>query len=367
MSDTFAAPSTYHVTPDTLRRHPRRIAVYGAYGHTGRFVLAELRRRSFVPVACGRDAARLRELAKATGVEVRTAATDDPTALDAAFAGTDAVLHCAGPFLDTAGPVLDAALRARIHYLDVAAEQHAVARTLTRDAEARAAGVTVVPAMAFYGGLADLLVSAALDGAEDADVVDIAVALDRWHPTRGTRITGQRNHYPRTCIEDGHACVLPDPAPHRETDFPAPFGRLQTVLLTLSEATLVPHHIACRNLHSWMNLAPLADLRNPSTPSPVAADGGGKSTQRFAVDVRTHRHGRTCRATAEGRDIYAVTAPLLVEALQRILDGRVLGHGVLAPGQAFDPRDFLASLVPAGIAVAIGPQARDEATSPSTR
>ena len=102
---------------------PDRIAVYGAYGHTGRFVLDELRRRGFVPVACGRDAAKLAALAEATGVETRVADVDDPAALDAAFAGTAAVLLCAGPFMDTSTPVLDAALRARIHYLDVAAEQ----------------------------------------------------------------------------------------------------------------------------------------------------------------------------------------------------------------------------------------------------
>ncbi|HWG66464.1 MAG TPA: saccharopine dehydrogenase NADP-binding domain-containing protein, partial [Rhodanobacteraceae bacterium] len=99
------------------------IAVYGAYGHTGRFVLDELRRRGFTAVACGRDVARLRELTAATGIETRVASVDDPATLDAAFADVVAVLHCAGPFLDTAAPVLDAALRARIHYLDVAAEQ----------------------------------------------------------------------------------------------------------------------------------------------------------------------------------------------------------------------------------------------------
>jgi short subunit dehydrogenase-like uncharacterized protein len=325
----------------------RRIAVYGAYGHTGRFVLAELRRRGFVPVACGRDAARLRELAATTGVEVRVAATDDPAALDAAFAGTAAVLHCAGPFLDTAAPVLDAALRARISYLDVAAEQRAVVDTLARDAEAKAAGVTVLPAMAFYGGLADLLASAALDGATDADAVDIAIALDGWHPTRGTRLTGERNHYPRTYIEHGRNCTLPDPAPTRETDFPTPFGRMETVLLPLSEAILVPHHIACRNLHSWMNQAPLRDLRDPATPPPVAADDSGRSAQRFVVDVQVRRGNHVNRATASGRDIYAVTAPLLVEALQRVLDGRVHGNGALAAGQAFDARDFLTALAAA--------------------
>lgn len=335
-----------------MTMHPlRHIAVYGAYGHTGRFVLAELRRRGFVPVACGRDAARLHELATATGVEIRVAATDDPTALNAAFAGTAAVLHCAGPFLDTAAPVLDAALRARIHYLDVAAEQRAVADTFARDGEAKAAGVTVLPAMAFYGGLADLLASAALDGATDADSVDIAVALDGWHPTRGTRLTGERNHHPRTYIEHGHTRTLPDPAPVRETDFPAPFGRLETVLLPLSEAIVVPHHIACRNLHSWMNLAPLCDLRDPATPTPVAADDSGRSAQRFVVDVRVQRGNQDGRAIARGRDIYAVTAPLLVEALQRILDGRVRGNGSFAAGEAFDARDFLAALAPEAITV----------------
>ncbi len=328
-----------------------RIAVYGAYGHTGRFVLDELRRRGFVPIACGRDVARLQELAAATGIETRVAAVDDPAALDAVLAGTAAVVHCAGPFLDTAAPVLEAALRARIHYLDVAAEQRAVIDTLARDAGARAAGVTVVPAMAFYGGLADLLVTAALDGATDADAVDIAVALDGWHPTRGTRLTGDRNHYPRTCIEDGQVRTLPVPAPMRETDFPPPFSRQESVLLTLSEATLVPHHIACRNLHSWMNLAPLRELRDPATPAPTAADASGRSSQQFAVEVRVRCGNRNVRAGASGRDIYAITAPLLGEALQRILDGRVRDCGALAAGQAFDAGDFLASLASAGLAV----------------
>lgn len=329
-----------------------RVAVYGAYGHTGQFVVTELRRRGFTPVACGRDAERLDALAAVTEIETRAAAVDDPVALDAAFAGTAAVLHCAGPFLDTAAPVLDAALRARIHYLDVAAEQRAVTDTLARDAEARAAGVTVLPAMAFYGGLADLLATAALDGATLADDVDIAVALDGWHPTRGTRITGERNHYPRTYIEDGQTRTLPDPTPVREIDFPPPFGRQETMLLTLSEAALVPHHIQCRNLHSWMNLAPLRDLDDPATPTPTAADASGRSAQQFAVDVRVRCGDRSVRAIASGRDIYAVTAPLLVEALQRILDGRTRLRGALTAGQAFDACDFLAALASADIAVA---------------
>jgi hypothetical protein len=115
---------------------------------------------------------------------------------------------------------------------------------------------------------------------------------------------------------------------------------------------VVPRHIACRNLHAWMNLAPLRDLHDPATPAPVAADDSGRSVQRFVVDVRVQRGQHTCRAIASGRDIYAVTAPLLVEAVQRILAGQVRGCGALAPGEAFDPHGFLAALAPHALTLA---------------
>ena len=42
-------------------RRPARpvVAVFGAGGHTGRFVVAELQRRGIVPIAIARDAAAL--------------------------------------------------------------------------------------------------------------------------------------------------------------------------------------------------------------------------------------------------------------------------------------------------------------------
>jgi hypothetical protein len=51
-------------------------------------------------------------------------------------------------------------------------------------------------------------------------------------------------------------------------------------------------------------------------------------------------------ACKEPRDIYAFTAPLVVEAAQRILDGAAEGVGVLAPGEMFDAPDFLRALAP---------------------
>ncbi len=82
----------------------------GAYGHTAKFVLARLRELGLDPIPVGRDRDRL--AAVGTDPPPRVASADDPASLDRAFAGVAAVVNCAGPFADTAAPVIEAAIRA---------------------------------------------------------------------------------------------------------------------------------------------------------------------------------------------------------------------------------------------------------------
>jgi short subunit dehydrogenase-like uncharacterized protein len=52
----------------------RPILVYGAYGHTGRFIVAELIEKGFTPVLSGRDLGKLASVSAAHGeLEVRAA------------------------------------------------------------------------------------------------------------------------------------------------------------------------------------------------------------------------------------------------------------------------------------------------------
>src|ERR1700687_1447779 len=156
------------------------VSVFGAYGHTGRFVASELFKRGWTPILCGRDTAKLKAVSDAhPGSEVRVATVDDPASLDRAMSGAAAIINCAGPFIDTAVPVIEAALRSGIHYLDVAAEQAAVLAVFEKFAHAaRDTAVVVAPAMAFYGGLSDLLATAAMGDWSAADEISIATALD---------------------------------------------------------------------------------------------------------------------------------------------------------------------------------------------
>jgi hypothetical protein len=96
-----------------------------------------------------------------------------------------------------------------------------------------------------------------------------------------------------------------------------------------------------------MNDAPIADIRNPDTPAPAAADETGRSSQTFLMEVIARKGDAERRAVAHGRDIYAVTAPIVVEAAHRTVNGLGRTNGVVAAGQVFDARDFLSSLAPA--------------------
>jgi hypothetical protein len=331
----------------------REVAVFGAYGHTGRFVVAELRARGFVPVLGGRDAGRLEDFARAAGgLEARPADVGDAASLDRALAGTAAVVNCAGPFADTAAPVVEAALRAGIPYVDVAAEIEANADTFEQFAErAREAGAVVVPAMAFYGGLGDLLVTAALGDWTSADAVDIAYGLDTWHPTAGTRAAGavsrRRRDGRRVRYAAGRLEYRDDAAPTTVWRFPEPMGERAVIgEFSMADIVTVPSHLRVPEVRTHMTVEAARDIASPDTPSPVAApsDERGRSDQTFLVDVVVRKDGAERRVVARGRDIYAVTAPLAVEAVARILSGRIRAKGVASAGGIFDAADFLGAL-----------------------
>jgi len=328
--------------------HP--VVVFGAYGHTGRFVVAELRDRGFVPILSGRDAERLQVLAASTGLEARAASVADPASLDRALAGAAAVVNCAGPFAGTAAPVIEAALRTGIPYVDIAAEIEANLDTFSHFADrARVAGTVVVPAMAFYGGLGDLLATAAMDDWTAADEAHIAYWLSSWHPTAGTRAAGvvsrQRRNGRRVRFSNGRLEYHVDDLPTLLWTFPAPMGT-RAVLGEFSMADIVtlPSHLSIPEVQTYMTVEAAREQSAPDTPAPVAVDERGRSAQSFVVDVMVKNGGVQRRATASGQDIYAVSAPLAVEAIHRLLTGQTKTSGVASAGAVFDAPSFLRSL-----------------------
>ena len=260
------------------------------------------------------------------GLDVRPASVDDPASLDRALAGADAVINCAGPVRRDRRP-RDRGRAARRDPVrgrrrrDRGQRRHV--RPLHRPRPRRRR--PVVPAMAFYGGLGDLLVTAAMGDWTAADEAHIAYGLNSWHPTPGTRAgrSPANGGRPTRPLHQRPAGV-PRRTPCRPWSGPSP-----TRWAPAASSASSPWPTSSPSPATWPSpRSHLHDRRGghgpgaADTPAPVAVDERGRSAQTFLVDVVVRSGDRERRAVASGQDIYAVTAPLVVEAVHRILTGQ---------------------------------------------
>ena len=328
------------------RKNVAKLAVFGATGHTGRFVVAELLRREMRPIAIARNPGALAAADFPEKIDRRPATVDDADSLDRALDGAQTVINCAGPFVDTADAVAAAAMRSKIHYLDVCAEQLAASATLEKFHEpARKAGVSVVPSVAFYGGLPDLMATAALGQWDSADSIEILIGLDSWHPTTGTRITIGRIGTLKV-FTGGRLVPVPSSPTRANWVFGSQLGNQTLVEVPFSEMALIPRHVKTPEVRTYLNSLAVSDVQNPATPKPKAADATGRSRQRFVIEVEVRRGSEGRRAIMRVRDIYAITAPLVCEAAEHLLKGKLAAAGAYAPGEIFEAKAVLAALGP---------------------
>jgi hypothetical protein len=323
------------------------VAVIGATGYTGRFVVADLLRRGITPIAIARNAVALEAANFGKEIVRRQATVDDRKSLDRALQGARVVINAAGPFIDTAEPVASAALRAKIHYIDVAAEQISTNNLFESfDEPAREAGIVILPAMAFFGGLSDLMATVLTKGWDVVDSVETFIGFDSWHPTQGTRNTIERKTVGNLVYFRGRLVPAAASPSEKTWKFAEPVGDQVVVEIPFSETILLSRHINTAEHHNYLTQVAIKEVLDASTPLPKAVDAVGRSAQTFVLDVVVRRGGDERRASTRGRDAYAVTAPLLGEAVERLIRNQFACPGAKAPGQVFDAEDFLAALDP---------------------
>lgn len=96
--------------------------IYGANGYTGEMIAREAARRGMRPILAGRNQAAIADLAGKLSLPSRVFSLNDETALLNNLSDVDLVLHCAGPFSETAEPMMMACLQSKTHYLDITGE-----------------------------------------------------------------------------------------------------------------------------------------------------------------------------------------------------------------------------------------------------
>jgi hypothetical protein len=115
---------------------------------------------------------------------------------------------------------------------------------------------------------------------------------------------------------------------------------------TMTDVVTIPSHLAVPEAPTYLTVEAARDLATENTLAPKVVGAPGRSDQIFVIEVVVCAGGIDRRATARGQDIYAVTAPLVVETVQRILAGHRRTAGVASAGAIFDAADFLRALTP---------------------
>jgi saccharopine dehydrogenase-like NADP-dependent oxidoreductase len=154
----------------------KRVVIVGGSGRVGGSTAAALAAcgAPLTLTLAGRDAARAtRVTAGAPQPALRDASfvrcdVDDPASLAAALAGADLVVHAAGPFQrQPRCAVLEAAIAARVPYLDVCDDTAYGQQAKAQHAAAQAAGIRAVVCGGMFPGVSNLM-AAQLVRAEEA-------------------------------------------------------------------------------------------------------------------------------------------------------------------------------------------------------
>lgn len=337
--------------------------VYGAYGYTGRLVVERAMAEGLRPVLAGRDARKLEELARRTGLEFRAYPLEPVSSAEEGLAGVDAALHCAGPFSRTALPMAHACLRRGVDYLDVTGEIGAFDDLAELDGPARDAGIALLPGVGFDVVPTDCLAAHLKRRLPSATRLTLAF-YSRGGVSRGTARTAvERLGRPGQVVRDGKRVPLSPLGRRRRVDFgdgprvavAIPWGDLATAprstgiqnvevyaalsgraRVALKAAMLFGFALRVPPIRAALRAAARAWIRG--RPPGPDAETRARGETRVWGEVRDEAGGRAA-ARLYGPEGYTFTARAAVAALLRTLSGEA-GSGFLTPSLAFGP-DFV--------------------------
>jgi len=198
--------------------------IYGAYGYTGELIARQAVEAGQKPVLAGRDPERLHRLSQELGLEYRVFKLEDPRIIEEELRPFTAVLHCAGPFLQTHGIVCRACLATQTHYLDITGEAAVFEALAARDQAARDAEIMLLPGVGFDVVPTDCLalhLKERLPASESLEGVSLALGIKTLSkPSRGTALTMAENiHRGGMIRKDGRLTPVPPAWKKRTLDF----------------------------------------------------------------------------------------------------------------------------------------------------
>jgi short subunit dehydrogenase-like uncharacterized protein len=168
------------------------VMLYGCNGYTARLLLPQLLERGIEVVLAGRSRTPVERLGAQYGFPTRAFDLRDPRRVDRSIAEISLLINAAGPFCETAPPLIDACLRRRVDYVDLSGELSSIAYAARSGWMAADLGVMLLPAIGFDVAASDCLAVHLAQKLPTARSLMLAVSPSNAL-SRGSALTMARN------------------------------------------------------------------------------------------------------------------------------------------------------------------------------
>lgn len=299
------------------------LLVYGATGYTGRLIVENARSIGLNPSIAGRNQEKTKAYADTVNLSYRVFGFNRPRDIDEGLKNITVLLNCAGPFLYTAKPLIEACLRNGVHYLDTAAELDSYKLANKLDEEAIRRNVMILPGCGGSVTMLGFLARHALEHIDHARSIDIALHVSG--PTsRGSAISAKEN-MSTECLERCDGLLQPAKEARTATfDFADGRGAVTSHQFTLPDVITLWKLTGVRNIRTFINVSDdssqVADLELlPDGPTELQRQLNPYSA---AISI-SGADGAAKRAVLHTVNGYTFTALASVEAAKRVLSGEM--------------------------------------------
>lgn len=295
-----------------------KLMIYGATGYTGRMVAEHAKAAGTPIILAGRSEKPLAELAAKLGVEYRLFALEDSALIDRSLTDVAVIVNAAGPFLRTAKPLMEASIRNRVHYIDTAAELDSYRLAEQLDADAKAAGVTLLPggggSVAMLGSLAGHAVARVKTPRQIRIAMHVAGGM-----SRGSAISAIENMTAETLARvDGELVTVANSI--QKLDFGQ--GAVDSFQVTLPDLITIWRATGVPNIETFVHVTgggfPQGDLS--ALPDGPTYQERLDNRYKAVVEV-TDADGTVLRSILDTVNGYSFTAIAVAEAGRRVLSG----------------------------------------------